>query len=467
MNDSTAHETYRSVFAWRYGTPAMRRIWSEENKRKLWRRVWLALAQAQQEAGLVSNEQVEDLREHVDDVDMDRAAEIEAQIHHDLMAELRTFAEQCPVGGPIIHLGATSSDVQENADALRIREALGLVIELLSKVLGALAGQVERWADTACMGFTHIQPAEPTTLGYRLAFYAQDLHADLLELRRVRTGLRGKGIKGAVGSSASFAQLLVESGLTPADLEARVMETLSLSAFPVTTQVSPRKQDWHVLNGLAGLAASIHKLAFDLRLLQSPPLGEWSEPFGAHQVGSSAMPFKRNPIQAENLDSLARLIASLPRVAWDNAALSLLERTLDDSANRRVILPQAFLATDELLRVTLRVVEGLRVDQEAIARNLTTYGAFAASERVLMELVKAGADRQAMHEVLRAHSLTAWAAIQEGRDNPLPAVLADDSQLQAYLSHDRILSLMQAEGYVGNAPQRARDLAAVVRAELA
>jgi adenylosuccinate lyase len=232
-----------------------------------------------------------------------------------------------------------------------------------------------------------------------------DLLIDLGELCRVRDGVRGKGIKGAVGTSASYAALLQDMDRTPADLEARVMELLGLEAFPVATQTYARKQDWLVLNALAGLAGSLNRMMFDLRILQSPLFGEWSEPFRTKQVGSSAMPFKRNPVTAEKINSLARWVAALPRVAWDNAALSLLERTLDDSANRRLILPDAFLAVDEMLHSSLGIIRDLQVNREMIARNLQVYGTFSAVERLLMALAKAGADRQDMHERLRVHSM--------------------------------------------------------------
>lgn len=460
------YNTFLSPFTWRYGTDAMRHIWSEQHKRRLWRRLWVALAEAQEEAGLVSAEQVADLRAHEDEVDIERAHQIEAEIHHDLMAEVRTFAEQAPVGGGIIHLGATSMDIEDNADALRLREALDLIIAAVARLLDAFAGQIERWADTPTMAFTHIQPAEPTTIGYRLAQYAQDLLHDFNELREVRTSVRGKGLKGAVGTSASYAQLLEGSGVTPAELEARVMQKIGLEAFPVATQTYPRKLDWRVMNALAGVAATLYKFAFDLRLLQSPPIGEWSEPFGQQQVGSSAMPFKRNPINAEKIDSLARYVASLPAVAWHNAAHSLLERTLDDSANRRVILPEAFLAVDELLRVGQRLVQNLRVDEVAVQRTLATYGLFAATERLLMEAVKAGADRQAMHELIRRHSLAAWSAVAAGQPNPLVETLARDPELLEVLPAARIVSLLDASAYVGDAPERARALAGEIRTAL-
>jgi adenylosuccinate lyase len=462
---SLPYETYLSPFTWRYGTAAMRRLWSQTYKRRLWRRVWVALARAQHEAGLVTAAQLADLEAHEAEVDIARAIEIEAELRHDLMAEVRAYAEQCPIGGGIIHLGATSMDVEDNVDALRLREGLDLILPSLGELMAALAQQIEARADQACMAFTHIQPAEPTTVGYRLAQYGQDLLVDYRELSRARAEVRGKGIKGAVGTSASYEALLEGTGVSPAQLEARVMALLDLEPFDVATQTYPRKQDWLVLNALAGLAGTLYKLAFDLRVLQSPPIGEWGEPFGSKQVGSSAMPFKRNPVTAEKIDSLARYVAALPRVAWDNAAHSLLERTLDDSANRREVLPSAYLAVDEILRATHRIVGGLRVNEEAVARNMEVYGVFAATERLLMALVKAGADRQEMHEVIRTHSLAAWEALQAdvGGQNPLPTRLSTDARIARYLAPAEVLALLDASAYVGDAPARARAMAARLR----
>ncbi|MCS7281968.1 MAG: adenylosuccinate lyase [Anaerolineae bacterium] len=460
------HETYLSPFTWRYGSAEMRRIWSEAHRRRLLRRVWVALARAQADLGLISPQQVADLEAHQDDIDIARAEQIEAEIHHDLMAELRTFAEQCPVGGPILHLGATSQDILDNADALRLREALTLVRQRLADLLSAFADRIEETADLVCMGYTHLQAAEPTTVGYRLAQYAQDLLADLEAVERMLRTIRGKGFKGAVGTAASYEQLLRPLGRTAEEMEQRAMAYLGLEAYPVTTQVCPRRQDWEVLVVLAGIAQSLHRFAMDLRLLQSPLAGEWSEPFGRAQVGSSAMPFKRNPIQAENICSLARYVAALPAVAWENAAGSLLERTLDDSANRRAILPNAFLATDEMLRRALRLVRGLALDRTAAERNLALWGTFAATEQLLMELVRAGADRQRMHEVLREHSMAAWEAVRRGEPNPLADSLAEDERIRAYLSPEQVRALMDAGGYVGNAPRRARALAAEIRHRL-
>ena len=458
-NEIYTHETYLSPLTWRYGTPAMRRIWSEVNKRRLWRQIWVALAEAQQEVGLVREEQVADLRAHMHLVDIARAHEIEAEIRHDLMAEVHTYAEQATIGGGIIHLGATSMDIEDNADALRLRDALNLTIGKTERLLGYLAEQSKRWADTPAMAFTHIQPAEPTTVGYRLAQYAQDLMMDLTQLRDVRDRLRGKGFKGAVGTSASYGQLLTESGITARDLESRIMNTLELEPFEAATQTYPRKQDWFIVNALAGVAGTLYKFAFDLRLLQSPPFGEWAEPFGKKQIGSSAMPFKRNPITSEKMDSLGRYVATLPNVVWHNAAHSLLERTLDDSANRRLVLPQAFLAVDELLRVGTRLIRDLHIREQVTQRNLETYGPFAATERLLMEAVKAGANRQEFHELIRRHSLIAWAAIGQGQPNPLLINLTNDPEVTQYVPAERARILLDASDYVGDAPIRARTIA--------
>ncbi len=453
------HSSFHSPFTWRYASSDMRAIWSEVNKRTLWRRIWLALAAAQSPWGLTTPEQVADLRAHVEQIDMARALAIEAEIKHDLMAELKTYAEQCPLGGGVIHLGATSTDIEDNADALRVRESLDLILSSLKQLLRSLAAQIEKYADLPAMAFTHLQPAEPTTVGYRLAQTAQDLLVDYAELTRVRSELKGKGFKGAVGTAASYIELLGSSAAYD-DLETHIMAALNLNAFPVSTQTYPRKQDWQVLNALAGLGMTLYKFAFDLRVLQSPPIGEWSEPFSAKQVGSSAMPFKRNPVNAEKIDSLARYLAQLPRVAWDDAAHSLLERTLDDSANRRVIMPEAFLCADELLSSAQKLIGGLVIDEMAVARNFALYGPFAATERLLMAAVKAGANRQEMHEVIREHALHAWAEIGAGRSNPVIETLCADPRVTHYVNAIMARTLLDASGYIGHAPRRARLMAA-------
>ncbi len=454
-------DTYLSPFTWRYGTPAMRRLWSEKDKRLLWRQIWVALAEVQAEYGLVTPQQASDLRAHMTEVDLPRAIEIEADIQHDLMAEVRVFASQCPVGGGIIHLGATSMDIEDNTDALRLRLALGLLLASLADLLRTLSLLIEKWAEAPLIAFTHLQPAEPSTLGYRLALYGQDLLADYRAISSQRSGIKGKGFKGAVGTGAAYAELIGAEKL--AEFEQKLSAKLDLPFFPIASQVYPRKQDYDVISALAGLGASLYKLAFDLRLLQSPPLGELSEPFGEKQVGSSAMPFKRNPIRAEKINSLARYLATLPRLAWDNAAHSLLERTLDDSANRRILLPEACLAADELLRTANSILANLRVDEAAIARNLAIYGPFAATERLLMALARAGADRQEMHEHIRRHAMQAWGALQRSEENPLVLSLCQDAEMTEYLSEAEMRTLMDASSHVGDAPGRARSMAKVIQ----
>jgi adenylosuccinate lyase len=450
-------DRYQSFYSWRYGSDAMRQIWSERSKRRLWRVIWVAVARVQAEMGLVTQEQVDDLQAHVDDIDIPRAIEIEKEIHHDLMAEVRAFAEKAPLGGGVIHMGMTSMDIVDNTDALRVQRSLDLILERFIPILERLAAQIETWADTPVMGFTHLQPAEPTTLGYRLAVYGQDLLTDWNTLKRLRASLRGKGFKGAVGTSASFLDLLGEENVVL--FEERLSEILELPFYDVTNQVYPRKQDYNILSALAGVAASLHKLAFDLRILQSPPIGEMSEPFGKNQVGSSAMPFKKNPIASEKMDSIARLLAQFPRTAWDNAALSLLERTLDDSANRRTILPEAFLITDELLLTADKILSDLVIQEAGIERNFERYAPFAALEAVLMALGRAGADRQEMHERLREHAMAAWQKVSLGEPNPLAERVQSDTELQRYLSEEKLADLMRSKERVGLAPQRARRMA--------
>jgi len=438
----------------------MRQIWSEVNKRRLWRKIWVSLAAAQAAFGLVREDQVEDLRTHSNSVDMERALAVEGDIHHDLMAELITFAEQAPAGGPILHLGATSMDIEDNADALRVRAAMDLILEGLRNLLSGLADRIEQWADLPVIAFTHLQPAEPSTLGYRLAFTAQDLLRDYKALKESRNTIRGKGFKGAVGTGAAYIDLI---GVENFDrFESVLSQSLELPFFPIANQTYPRRQDYDVVSALAGTAASISKFALDLRILQSPSIGEVAEPFGRNQVGSSAMPFKRNPIRSEKINSLARLIAQQPRLAWDNAANTILERTLDDSANRRAFLPEAFLILDEMISTLDTVIRGLQVDKEAVGRNLAVYGTFAATERILMALVKAGADRQVMHARLRKHALEAWESFREKDTTPLNRLILEDPELQAYLSAEELRKLLNVDGYLGIAPQRAGAIVDII-----
>jgi adenylosuccinate lyase len=455
--------TYASPFSWRYGRAELRELFSERERRRLWRAVWVALARSQERSGLVTRAELDDLRAHANDIDIAAAHAIEREIGHDLMAEIRVFASQATIGGGKIHLGATSMDVEDTVETYRMRRALALLGESLHALLGGFAAHVERYADVICMGYTHLQPAEPTTIGYRFAVYAQDLLIDDAQLRTAYDALTAKGIRGAVGTSASYEHLLRGTGRSAQDQENDVLGEFDLVARDVATQTYPRKLDYLVLSALAGLGASLSKFAADVRLLASPGFGEVFEPFGAKQVGSSAMPFKRNPVLSERIGSLARLLPGYADVAWQNAATNYLERTLDDSANRRTILPEAFLCADELLALARKIVAGLRVDERRVAVNLRTFGPFAGSEAILMEGVKAGGDRQALHETLRDSAMRAYEQLARGGDNPLAQLLADDEMLTEFLDPAELRSLLDPTGHIGDAPERARALAARIR----
>jgi adenylosuccinate lyase len=443
---------YQSPFSWRYGSKEMREIWSEENKRSLWRQIWISLAKAQMEFGLVTPEQIAELEAHAGDINIPRALEIESEIHHDLMAEVKTYAEQCPLAGGIIHLGATSMDVEDNADALRVRSSIELINQKNKALIQALCEKIQQYSNLPIMAYTHLQPAEPTTLGYRLSFYAQDLVSEY-EFFTTKFEIKGKGFKGAVGTAASYIELLGKENYHK--FEQFISNQLNLPFFKIVNQTYPRSQDYTVLSHCAGVASALYKFAFDLRLMQSPPIGELAEPFGKKQVGSSAMPFKRNPIRSEKIDSLGRMLAQMPAIAWHDAAHSLLERTLDDSANRRTILPETFLILDEMLTVALGITRDIQVNEDQIQRNFERYAPFAATERILMASVKNGANRQEMHEILRENALQAWDKVKIGLDNPLDDIISNDGRIRTYLSDDEIKSLMDVSTYTGIAADNA------------
>jgi len=446
--------TYLSPFTWRYGSDEMRRIFSETHKVELWRKIWVALAQAQHEAGLVSKKELTDLQKQQDNFDIKKIQEIEKETRHDVVAAIREFAGKAKIGGGKIHLGATSMDIVDNTDTIRLKEALIIIEKKTKSLLKIFSEKIKKYASFPCIGYTHIQPAEPTTVGYRLAFYSQDLLFALELIHFSQKILKAKGLKGAVGTAASYKALLNKK-FTVDKLEAKVMKSLGLEAVLISSQVYPRQFDFIVLSALANLSSTLAKFATDLRILQSPNFSEWSEPFGKKQVGSSAMPFKKNPISSENICSLARYVAVLPKVALENATLSILERTLDDSANKRTIIPEAFLATDQILVTSEKILTSLVINEKRITYNLAQYAPFAATEMILMAVVKAGANRQEMHEVLREISLVAWAAIQEGKPNPMNQLLTNDKRINKYLNSEQIKKLLDVSHHIGNAPQRA------------
>jgi len=457
-NDST----YQSVFSWRYGGDEMREIFSEKNKYRLWRQIWVALAEAQHKEGLIADKELQDLRKHQNNIDIDRILEIEKETKHDVVAAIKEFSEKAKIGGGKIHLGATSMDIVDNADMLRMKEALVIIERNLIQLLKSFAQQISKYADLSAIGYTHLQPAEPTTVGYRLSFYAQDLLTDLELLQLIKKTVKGKGMKGAVGTSASYMDLTNDA----AKLDKIVMDKLGLESSDISSQVYTRKYDYLILTVLASIASSLSKFAADLRILQSPQFGEWSEPFGKKQVGSSAMPFKKNPLTAENICSLGRLVSSFPSIALENASHSYLERTLDDSANKRVIIPEAFLATEEMLLKAEKIVSGLVINKEKITYNLHQYAPFAASEKIILHAVKKGADRQRTHEALREIAMLAWQEIQAGKVNPMAKQLRENKFLLEYISNEQMEELLKVDDHIGDASERAKQLVKIIKTKI-
>jgi len=444
--------SYLSPFTWRYGEGKMRQIWSEVYKRKLWRKIWVELAKAQRKQGLVSKKELEDLIKYQDKIDIDKSHEIEKEIRHDLMAEIKTFASYAKIGGGKIHLGATSYDIEDNAETIRFKESLELIEQNLKNLLSEFSRKIKEYKSFPCMAYTHLQPAEPTTLGYRFANYAQDLLLDLNLLDFVKNNLKGKGIKGAVGTSASYVRLTNEKKAE--SLEKEIMENLGIDAVDISTQIAPRKIEYFISSFLSSVAQTLNKFAFDIRIMQSPGFGEWQEPFGDKQVGSSAMPFKKNPWKSEQICSLARLVTNLSNISKDNASNMLLERTLDDSANRRIYLPEMFLAISEMLTSCRNILEGLIINKNQIEKNLNIYGPFAVTEAILMETVRQGADRQKMHEVLRELSMKAWDEIRSKQTNPLTHLIMYDKRIMQFIKIGELKKLFDPKTHIGLAPKK-------------
>lgn len=452
------YSSYQSPYSYRYGSAEMRHIWSEFNKRRLWRYLWVELAESLSAFGLVSAEEIADLHAHQEEIDISASLKIEKEIQHDLMAEVGVFASQCKLGGRVIHLGATSMDIKDNTDALLILQSMNLLLTRLRELLLSFAELIQKTADLPCIALTHLQPAEPTTYGYRFASILQDLEMDFQALTLLKGEIKGKGFKGAVGNAASFIELLNDQSKFY-EFEKNLSEKISLPFFQIATQTYTRKQESTLINCLANLAATVYKAALDLRLLQSAFLSETLEPFGSNQVGSSAMPFKRNPIQLEKIDSLARLISTYPSVAWGNYAHSILERTLDDSANRRTLLPESFLIIDEILLGLNGVIKGLNIKNSFIQANLDKFAPFSATEKVMLLAVKNGADRQLIHERLREHAMTAWHRIEQNLPGDLQESIMRDPVINQFLSPMELEESFNIKNYLGLSISRSRELA--------
>jgi adenylosuccinate lyase len=446
-----SHDRYENPLISRYSSREMAELFGDRRRFGLWRRLWVTLAEAEREMGLsVSHEQIEELKRHVDDIDFDAAAKYERKLRHDVMAHVHAYGDVCPKARAIIHLGATSCYVTDNADLILMRDGLQLLASRLAAVIDQLGRFAKQQRSLACLGFTHLQPAQPTTVGKRACLWAYDLVLDLEELENRISRLRARSVKGTTGTQASFLALFGGDHAKVRQLERLVATKLGFDdSFAVTGQTYTRKVDSQILDVLSGVAQSAHKMCTDLRLLASRK--EMEEPFEADQIGSSAMAYKRNPMRSERVCGLARFLMSLQSSSSATAAVQWMERTLDDSANRRLVIPQAFLAADAILLLLQNITAGLVVYPRVIAANLEQELPFMATENILMAAVQAGGDRQELHERIRRHSQDAAQRVkQEGQPNDLIQRLSADP---AFSKVD-IASALRAEHFVGRAPEQ-------------
>ena len=449
------HSEYRSPFTDRYASQEMSQNFSDDKKYGTWRRLWIALAKAEKRLGLdISDEQIEELIARQSPINYDVARAREEEVRHDVMAHVYAYGVQCPKAKPIIHLGATSAFVGDNTDLIQMRDALQIVQRRLVTVLAALKSFALRYKDLPTLGYTHLQPAQPTTVGKRAALWLQDLVIDYRELRHRLTELRFLGAKGATGTQDSFMKLFDNDSSKVEELDRLVSEEMGFaSRFLVTGQTYPRKVDGLVLDLLSQIGQSAHKFSNDIRLLQH--LKEIEEPFEARQIGSSAMAYKRNPMRSERIASLARyVIVSALNPAF-TAATQWLERTLDDSANKRISIPEAFLAVDAILLLYHNVAAGLVVYPKMIERHLAEELPFMATESILMEAVKRGGDRQALHERIRQHAMEASKRVKEGLPNDLMERIAADPAFN--LRTEALGEMLQPERFIGRAADQVKQ----------
>ena len=444
-------DAYQNPLISRYASAEMSRIWSPNRKFGTWRRLWLALAQAEKQLGLpIEQSQLDEMSSELDNIDFDVARKYEKKLRHDVMAHVHTFGDQCPGAAPVIHLGATSCYVTDNTDLILLRDSLELVTKRLAVVVRQLATFAEEHHELACLGFTHLQPAQPTTVGKRACLWNQDFTEDLIDLEYRRDNLKARGAKGTTGTQASFLKLFDGDHEKVKKLDELIATSLGFSgSYAVTGQTYPRKVDCQVLDALSGLAQSAHKMATDIRILANRK--EMEEPFEKDQIGSSAMAYKRNPMRCERICSLARFVISLQSSPANTLATQWMERTLDDSANRRLVLPQAFLAIDAILILLENVTRQMVVYPQVIAKNLGAELPFMATENVLMAAVAAGGDRQQLHEKIRVHSQDAAAVVKnEGGDNDLIERLKGDEEFSGL----DLETILDARSFVGRSPEQ-------------
>ena len=449
----TEHDRYSSPLAERYASKAMLRLWSAQTRYGLWRRLWLALAEAEKELGVpIPDEAIVQMRAHLDDVDFESVAVYERRFRHDVMAHVHAFSDAAPAAGPFIHLGATSAFVTDNADLILQRRGLDLLRGKIVDVLRALGAFAREWRAEPTLGYTHLQPAQLTTVGKRATLWMQDLLLDLADLDHRLATMPFRGVKGTTGTQASFLEIFRGDHEKVRELDRRVTAKLDFArSLPVTGQTYSRKLDAQVIAVVAGVAASGAKFASDIRMLQS--FGEIEEPFEREQIGSSAMAYKRNPMRAERMNSLARFVIELEASPNHTHSVQYFERTLDDSANRRLVIPESFLAADAILVLMANVVDGLEVHPARIRRRIEEELPFMATEELIVRAVRAGGNRQAVHEIIRRHSIEAARAMKDGAPrNDLLERLAADPEFGVGLEDLR--SVLDPKRYVGRAPQQ-------------
>lgn len=449
----SSHLVYDNPLVERYASREMAELFSPQRRIETWRRLWVALAEAEQELGLpITKTQIREMRRAISKIDWEAAEKREREVRHDVMAHIYAFGLAAPKAAPIIHLGATSCFVTDNADLLLFREGLKILARKTAAVILALADFAKRYRDLPTLGLTHLQPAQPVTVGKRATLWAQDFVLDLAELERRIDLLPFRGVVGTTGTQASFLALFQGDHEKVEELHRRVCEKMGFPlALAVTGQTYTRKLDSQILCTLAGLGESASKFATDLRILASRK--EIEEPFGEKQVGSSAMAYKRNPMRCERICALARFLMSLPANGFQTHATQWFERTLDDSANRRLTLPQAFLAADAILELCANVAKGLVVYPKVIERNLRAELPFLATEEILMEAVKAGGNRQELHEQIRIHSQEVARRIkEEGAENDLLDRIRSDPHFAAIAS--RLEEVLDPRRYIGRAPEQ-------------
>ena len=450
------HDAYETPFSSRYASEEMQFLFSSDHKFQTWRRLWIALAKTEQELGLpITDEQLDELRAHADDINYDVAAIREKEVRHDVMAHVYAYGQQCPKAKGIIHLGATSCYVGDNTDLMILYDALRLIRKKLVSAIALLARFADEYKAVPTLAFTHFQPAQPTTVGKRATLWAQEFLMDLDEVEYRLSGARLLGSKGTTGTQASFLELFEGDHEKCRELDRRIAQTMGYAAcFPVSGQTYPRKLDAMILSTLSGIAQSASKFSNDIRLLQH--LKEVEEPFEKHQIGSSAMAYKRNPMRSERIASLSRYIVADALNPAMTAATQWFERTLDDSANKRISVAEGFLAADAVLSLVINVVDGLVVNTAVIDRDLRRELPFMATENIMMDCVKRGGDRQELHERIRTHSMDAARRVkQEDGVNDLLDRIAGDPAFGVTLPE--LEAVLEPSRYVGRAPEQTAE----------